>query len=251
MAWLDLIPRPSLARSYPSAASLPLVTISIAGVVASIALVVVVLVVVIVVVVVQVVIENSCLYIGPISRPTLRIRLSVTPFPASSLHAYPITIPGSANIPTAAVNGPLRRLTIIRFCTCRFLFRLRLQDCPTTESGKLVIFRVLGRLVGFQGLTRTERHYWGGITPASSCRGPKEDIVGQAPLYLGSAGHCDASCSAHTHHSERQPLLRLPPTSPHLVAHHGSRSAPSEDTVCGRQCGFRFSVMEATGYECL
>lgn len=52
--WLDLIPRPSLARSYLSATSLALVTISLAGVGASIVGGIVFIVVV------QVVIENSC-----------------------------------------------------------------------------------------------------------------------------------------------------------------------------------------------
>lgn len=115
---------------------------------------------------------------------------------------------------------------------------------PAIESVKLVALRHSGRRigrgkgkdqVGLQGLTRTERKL-----SSVECRGslysPRRDWASRrswtSASYLGDVAHPDASCSpTHTHHSEIQRFLSLTTTSPHLVARHGSRGAPSEDLV--------------------
>ena len=156
--WLDLIPRPSLARSY--SLSSPPFTISIAGVGASIVGGVVLFIVfLLVVVVVHVVIEHSCPYLH--RHPYLDLLSKCNPISASSLlqltnHCSAFGLRSNdccewaVATPDDNTNLHLSSFfSIDRYCGCR-----KRTAC---HSG-------LGT-IGFQSLQGTERNHWEALHP--------------------------------------------------------------------------------------
>lgn len=163
------------------------------------------------------------------------------PFPASGLHSCPSNHhPGSAYIPAAHREWSVTTPDDNSLLHSSVSFSTAIPKQPPIERVKLVTLGHSGRRRRRQiGRGKDRLACSASLGRDANYRGPLHPLRRDwarrssrtSASYLGDVGHPDASYSpTHIHHSEIQQSLPLT-TSPHLVARHGSRGAPSEDTV--------------------